>query len=85
MHIVNIHEAKTHLSQLIAQMLAGEEIIIGKAGQPIAKLVPFSKNSEPRKLGGDWEGRVWMADDFDDTSKEIIDSFYNSKLYPDEE
>lgn len=75
MIVVNTHEAKTHLSRLIERAAAGEEIILGKAGKPLAKLVPYEAPREPRRPGG-WEGRVWMADDFDETSQDIIDSFY---------
>jgi len=46
MQFMNIHEAKTHLSKLIARVMAGEEIIIGKAGKPVAKLIPYPQNSE---------------------------------------
>ncbi len=72
--VVNTHEAKTHLSKLIERAANGEEIIIGKAGKPLAKLVRYEAPREPRRPGG-WEGQVWMADDFDQTSQEIIDSF----------
>jgi len=72
--LVNIHEAKTHLSSLLERVARGEEIIIGKAGKPIAKLVPYQETLEPRTLGG-WEGRVWMADDFDELPEEIAAAF----------
>ncbi len=61
---VNVHEAKTHLSRLLDRVAAGEEIVIAKAGKPIAKLIPFKKPPKQRILGQD-EGRVWIADDFD--------------------
>ena len=76
MIVVNTHEAKTHLSRLIERAAAGEEIILGKAGKPLAKLVPYEAPREPRRPGmGAWRGKVWMADDFDETSQDIIDSF----------
>lgn len=62
--VVNIHEAKTHLSRLVARAAAGEEIVIGKAGKPMAKLVPYIEKKEPRKLGA-WKGKVWLAPDWD--------------------
>ena len=71
---VNIHEAKTHLSRLVELAAAGEEIVIAKAGKAMAKLVPYSEQREPRKPGG-WEGRVWIADDFDDYDEEITRLF----------
>ncbi len=65
MKISNIHEAKSQLSKLIESALAGEEIIIARAGKPLVKLVPYQKEIEPRVPGG-WEGKVVMSDDFDD-------------------
>ena len=64
MRIANIHEAKTHLSKLIEQVLAGEEVIIAKAGKPAIRLIPYQPNTKPRIPGG-WEGKVTIADDFD--------------------
>ncbi len=62
---VNIHEAKTHLSRLIEAVLAGEEVVISKRHQPVARLVAFEKPPVVRELG--WGGRdgMTMADDFD--------------------
>lgn len=62
---VNIHEAKTHLSRLLARVAAGEEVIISKAGRPIARLVPIREGKARRTPGQD-EGRIWIADDFDE-------------------
>lgn len=61
---VNIHEAKTHLSRLLAKVKEGEEIVIARNGQPVAKIVPIEPTGEKRILGQD-AGRVWMSDDFD--------------------
>ena len=61
---VNIHQAKTHLSRLLAQVAAGEEIIIAKAGKPIARLVPITPPRGDRILGAE-AGRVTIAEDFD--------------------
>ncbi len=63
--IVNLYEAKTSLSQLVERAAAGEEIIIAKAGKPKARLVPLADRAAPRQPGG-WEGKVWVADDFDE-------------------
>jgi prevent-host-death family protein len=62
--IVNIHEAKTQLSRLLAQVAAGEEVVIAKAGKPVARLVPVTGERSGRELGVD-QGRVVIADDFD--------------------
>jgi len=60
----NLYEAKTALSKLVDRAAGGEEIVIAKAGKPMARLVPIPSAVEPRRLGG-WEGKVWIADDFD--------------------
>jgi prevent-host-death family protein len=70
----NIHEAKTHLSRLVERAAAGEEIIISKAGQPMARLGPIPKAPTPRKPGR-WRGRVVIHDDFDELPPEIAAAF----------
>jgi prevent-host-death family protein len=60
---INIHEAKTQLSKLIERAAQGEEIIISKAGKPVAKLTPYDLSSQPRKPGA-WKGKVVIAKDF---------------------
>ncbi len=64
MAIVNVHQAKTHLSRLLRRVAAGEEIIIAKAGRPLARLVPFRERRENRRLGTE-RGRIVVAHDFD--------------------
>lgn len=71
---MNTHEAKTHLSQLLDRVSRGEEIIIGRAGKPIARLVPYVASSEPRRPGA-WRGRVGLAEDFDRTPADVVDAF----------
>lgn len=61
---VNMHEAKSQLSALVEAALRGEEIVIARAGKPIARLVPYQATTEPRRPGG-WEDKVWISDDFD--------------------
>ena len=61
---VNIHEAKTHLSKLLAQLKEDEEIIIAKAGKPIARLVPLIERLA-RRSPGSANGKVMIASDFD--------------------
>ncbi len=58
-----MHEAKTTLSQLVEQVENGEEVILARAGTPVARIVRLAR-AEPRALGG-WRGRVRMSDDFD--------------------
>jgi prevent-host-death family protein len=75
MVITNISDAKAALSKLIERVERGEEIIIGRAGKPVAKLVPFSLDTSPRVLGGSWEGKVVIADDFDELPESIAAAF----------
>jgi prevent-host-death family protein len=76
MQITNISDAKASLSKLIERAMKGEEIIIGKAGKPVAKLVPYHLDTSPRQLGvGNWQGNIWMADDFDELPEDILNLF----------
>jgi prevent-host-death family protein len=61
---VNLHAAKTHLSRLVDEAAAGQEIVIAKAGIPVARLVMFRKQSKPRKPGL-LKGQIRIAKDFD--------------------
>ena len=65
MIVVNIHEAKTRLSQLLAQAEAGEEVIIARAGKQIARLTPIHDQQNRRRFGRD-RGLYEVPDDFDD-------------------
>ncbi|MBI3986438.1 MAG: type II toxin-antitoxin system Phd/YefM family antitoxin [Lentisphaerae bacterium] len=62
---VNIHEAKTHLSRLLQRVAAGEEVLIGKAGKRVARIVPWHDGSKARVPGLD-RGLFTVPDDFDD-------------------
>jgi prevent-host-death family protein len=64
MKTINIHAAKTHLSSLVEEAAAGEEIIIAKAGKPVAQIVALEK-PDVRKTFGMWKGKIWTSDDFD--------------------
>lgn len=76
MQITNISDAKASLSKLVERVMKGEEVIIGKSGKPVAKLVPYNLNTSPRQLGaGHWQGRIWMADDFDELPEDVINLF----------
>ena len=75
MRQISIREAKTHLSRLVEDVAAGEEIIIAKAGKPVAKLVPIEVELVPRQLGS-MRGKIWAADDFDQPLPlEVLASF----------
>ena len=72
---VGVHEAKTHLSRLLQRVAAGEEIVITRGGEPVARLVPIESGARKRVLGLD-EGKIWIADDFDaPLPDEILDLF----------
>jgi prevent-host-death family protein len=71
MRMVNIHTAKTHLSRLVNEVAAGEEIVIAKAGKPVARLLPFEHRRQPREPGL-MKGQIWIADDFEDPLPEEI-------------
>ncbi len=62
---VNVHEAKTRLSQLLAEVERGCEVIVARNGKPVAKLVPFPAPAKKRLRLGTWKGRIWMSPDFD--------------------
>ena len=62
--IVNVHEAKTQLSQLLQRISMGEEVVIARAGKPVARLVPIAAKPM-RRVAGSAQGQVWMASDFD--------------------
>ena len=64
MQQINIHEAKTHLSRLIEQIISGKEIVIAKHGKPVARLIPYTNTVKKRKPGR-LQGKIKMAADFD--------------------
>jgi prevent-host-death family protein len=78
MTTVNVHEAKTHLSRILDRVSAGEEIIIAKAGKPVARLVPLESTGKAR-IAGTYAGRIEIADDFDaPLPDDLLDEFEGS-------
>lgn len=79
---VNIHQAKTNLSKLLERVRLGEEIVIAKAGKPVARLAPLAATRRKPELG--WaKGRVWMAPDFDaPLPDDLLNAFYNHPVEP---
>ena len=71
MSVVNVHEAKTHLSRLLARVVEGEEIVIAKSGKPVARLVAVERRSRRRVFGQD-RGLFEVPDDFDDPLPEDV-------------
>ena len=72
--IVDVHEAKTHLARLLERVGAGGRIVLGRNGQPVARLIPYMPESEPRRPGA-LQGRIHFAADFDETPEELIQAF----------
>ena len=73
MQVVNIHDAKTQLSKLLEQVLAGEDVVIAKAGTPIARLIPYAATKRRIAAPGAMAGQIWIADDFDASIDEQFD------------
>lgn len=69
MLVTNIHAAKTHLSRLIKRVERGEEIVIARAGKPVARLVPAEPKPAPIELGSE-RGKIIISDDFDEPLSE---------------
>ena len=65
MATVNVHEAKTQLSRLLARVAGGEEIVIARAGKPVARLLPVQGKSS-RRTPGSLRGRIALSERFDD-------------------
>jgi prevent-host-death family protein len=78
MEIVNVHAAKTHLSQLLARVEAGEEVVLARAGRPVARLIPFRLAGARRRFGG-WRGKAWISDDFDAPLPDSIDRAFRGE------
>ncbi len=74
MRITNISEAKAQLSALIERVIAGEEVIIGKAGKPVARLIRYERNRQARQPGA-LKGKITIADDFDTLPEDIAKAF----------
>ena len=82
---VNIHEAKTHLSRLLEEVAGGAEVIIAKAGKPVAKLSAYQPAKPKRRLGGWLEGQIWEAPGCWDPDPELEALFNDGPVFPDEE
>ena len=79
--VVNVHAAKTNLSRLIERAEAGEEIVIGRAGKPVAKLVPYVQE-RPNRVFGALKGQIRILPGFDDLDAEIEREFEDSIAKP---
>lgn len=74
MQITNISEAKAQLSALIEKVVAGEDVIIGKAGKPVARLIRYQPSIQARRPGA-LKGKIKIADDFDNLPEDIAKAF----------
>ena len=81
---VNVHEAKTNLSKLLERVALGEEVIIAKAGAPVAKLIPFDPQPKARVFGSA-KGEFTVPDDFNEPDQEVEALFYEGALFPKKE
>lgn len=79
MQIANINQAKTKLSELIRRAIAGEEVYIARADEPLVRLEPIARDTRPR-IGGQWKGKLWMASDIEAPNPELDASFYDAPL-----
>jgi prevent-host-death family protein len=76
MKTVNMHEAKTTLSKLVEAALAGEDVIIAKAGQPLVRLIPVPKPEPGRRaILGAMRDTIWLAPDWDEPDPELVNAF----------
>ncbi len=79
MEKVNIHQAKTQLSRLVELAASGKEIIIAKAGKPVARLVPYVTKTEPRRLG-QLRGKIKIKKNFDaPLPAKLLDEFESKR------
>jgi len=81
MTIRNVSDAKEQLSALLVMVEHGDEVVIARAGRPIARLVPFERTTEPRKLGA-LRGQIWISPDFDEPDPELERLFLEGPIEP---
>ncbi len=75
---VNIHQAKTQLSQLLADVEGGDEVVIARAGKPIARIVKEKPERKVLREPGLLKGKIWYAPDYDKADAEILQMFEDS-------
>ena len=78
--LIDIQQVQARFFDFLHRVEAGEEILISRDGRPIARLTPFSPSGLPPRQPGGWEGRVFIADDFDTLPDDVIDAFYETKI-----
>ncbi len=75
MMIVNMHEAKTRLSELVRLVEGGEKVVLARNGVPVAEIVRREQTGT-RRVGGQWQGKAWISPDFDEPMPELEAYFY---------
>ena len=75
---INVHAAKTQFSKLLARVIAGEEIIIAKAGKPVGRLVPIGRQTAKKRVPGIDKGKIWMSKDFDVMTARELEDWYQT-------
>lgn len=75
MDVINVHQAKTQLSQLLARVQKGEEIVIANRGKPIALLSPYRESQPQERIPGRLRGQFTIPDDFNQPDEELISLF----------
>jgi prevent-host-death family protein len=83
MRIVNVHEAKTHLSRLLADVEAGEEVVIARAGRPVARLSAVADVPRPPRRLGPLAGQFTKPEDFDGFARDEILALFGGTTTPD--
>ena len=73
-HLVNVHQAKTHLSQLLQEVEQGQEVVIARSGVPIARLVAWQAPARPVTAPGAMRGQIALADEFDAPLNELFEA-----------
>jgi prevent-host-death family protein len=83
---VNIHEAKTHFSKLVRRAEAGEEIVVRRGDDPVARIAPLKKRKGGVTGRGSMKGEIWMVSDeeMEKVDKEIEQMFQESEIFPGE-
>ena len=83
MAVVNMHEAKSQLSKLVARAEAGEDVVIARDGRPAVRLTPVQRDKTwIQRFEGALAGQIWISDDFDAPLPEFEDAFYGGDLEP---
>lgn len=75
MLVANVHQAKTQLSKLLDEVSKGKEVVIAKAGKPVARLTAYQESKQPRKPGL-LKGKIFVPDNFTNEDEEINEMFY---------